>query len=101
MLSQREIEQVIELAKKYDIGRVYLVGSAALLDAVHARDYDFAISDFPPGNFFKFYADLQLEMPKEVDLIDVSGSTNLFKEIVVKEGKLLYEKRAASRPLPS
>jgi hypothetical protein len=49
----------------------------------------------PEGPFFKFYGELYMAMLKSVDLIDLSGKMNKFKSIVAREGKLIYEKRAA------
>ena len=97
MLTQQEIQEAIALAKRYGIGKLYVVGSASAPQpgSPEPRDYDFAIADYPPGSFFSFYADLCQKMPREVDLIDISGKPSLFKKLVAEEGKLLYERKAA------
>ena len=97
MMTQKEIDEAVALAKKYKIGKLYAVGSASTLAKGNdqPKDYDFAITDYPPGVFFRFYAELRRKMPREVDLIDISGNPSLFKEIVAQEGKLLYERKAA------
>ena len=97
MLTQKEIQEAIALAKKYGIGKLYVVGSASLPEAQghQPNDYDLAVADYPPGSFFSFYAALSQKMPKEVDLIDISGKPSLFKKLVAEEGKLLYERKAA------
>ena len=97
MLTQQEVQEVIALAKKYEVGKLYVVGSASALQPMRPepQDYDFAIADYPPGSFFKFYADLSQKMSREVDLIDISGKPSLFKKLVAREGKLLYEREAA------
>ncbi len=95
MIPKKELDKAIELAKKYGVGKLYLIGSSLTGKPEKARDYDFAVSDVPDGAFFKFYGELYRTMPKEVDLIDLSGTMTKFKSIVAKEGKLIYEKPAA------
>ena len=93
MLNKIELKKAIEIAKKYKIGRLYLVGSALHGNPKKANDYDFAIEGHPAGTFFQFYGELYMAMSKEVDLIDLSGEQTLFKNIVRKEAKLIYEGR--------
>jgi hypothetical protein len=60
MLTQKETQDAITLAKKYKIGKLYVFGSASVQEPgrPEPEDYDFAIADYPPGSFFSFYADL-------------------------------------------
>ena len=95
MIPEHELNKAIELAKKYNIGQLFLVGSALYKKAEDVNDYDFAIRDYPPGIFFRFYGSLLMAMSKNVDLIDLSGETTKFTEIILKEGRLIYDKRAA------
>ena len=95
MISADELEKVIETARKYGIGKLYLIGSSLTKDPELVNDYDFAVSDVPPGSFFKFYGELLRLMTKNVDLIDLSGKMTKFKSIILKEGKLVYDKAAA------
>jgi len=41
MLSKTELKKAIEIAKKYKIGRLYLIGSALHGNPQKANDYDF------------------------------------------------------------
>lgn len=95
MIPKHELDKAVEIAKKYGVGKLYLVGSSLTGRAAKAKDYDFAVSDVPEGAFFKFYGELFRTMSKDVDLIDLSGKVTKFKSIVVKEGKLIYDKTAA------
>ena len=95
MITDKELKKVVEIAKKYGVGELYVVGSALHASEKEPRDYDFAVRDVPPGDFFKFYGELTREMSKTVDLIDLSGKKTKFKELVLREGKLVYAKRAA------
>lgn len=95
MIKKDELELVIRLAQKYDIGKLYLIGSSLHKEPEEANDYDFAISDYPIEKFFDFYAELYMSLPKEVDLIDLSSVLLSFKKNILREAKLIYEKRAA------
>jgi len=95
MSPEEELEKAIVIAKKYGIGKMYLIGSALYKEPAEVKDYDFAVADIPPGNFFIFYGELLQEMSKDVDIIDLSGKMTKFKSLVMKEGKLVYEKAAA------
>ena len=82
----------MEAAKKYHVGRLYLVGSALRKGSVKVNDYDFVVNGVPNGNFLMFYGELFRTLSKNVDLIYLSGKMTQFKKIVLREGKLIYEK---------
>lgn len=92
MIPKYEVDLAVEAAKKYGVGRLYLIGSALKGKAHRHNDYDFAVSGVPGGNFFKFYGELFRILSKNVDLIDLSGRMTRFKKIVRRDGKLIYEK---------
>ncbi len=95
MIPEGELNKAIELAKKYNIGRLFLVGSALYKKPDDVNDYDFAIGDYPQGVFFRFYGSLLMAMSKNVDLIDLSGETTKFNEIILREGRLIYDRQTA------
>jgi predicted nucleotidyltransferase len=95
MMRKEEIAKAIEIARKYGIGELYLVGSSIRKRPDEARDYDLAVRDVPAGSFFRFYGELMRSLSKTVDLIDLSGKRTTFKDIVLKEAQLIYDKRAA------
>jgi len=95
MIPKEELDKAIEIAKKYGVGKMYLVGSSLHKEPAEAKDYDFAVTGIPPGKFFMFYGELLREMSKDVDIIDLSGRATKLKRLVMREGKLVYEKTAA------
>ena len=95
MIPKHELDKAISVAMKYRIGKLYLIGSSLSKDIKAVKDYDFAVSGVPKGSFFKFYGELFKTPSKNVDLIDLSGKKTIFKNIVKKEGKLIYDKTAA------
>ncbi len=95
MIPKEELDKAIEIAKKYKIGRMYLVGSALYRENEDVNDYDFAVMDVPPESFFKFYGELLRTLSKNVDIIDLSGKATKFKSIVMREGKVVYDRSAA------
>lgn len=94
MIPKEELDKAIAIAKKYGIGKMYLIGSSLYKDPDEIKDYDFAVADIPPGNFFVFYGELLRTMTKNVDIIDLSGRETKFKTIVMREGILVYDKSA-------
>ncbi len=95
MIPKDELDKAIDIARKYDVGELYLIGSALYKEPEKTHDYDFAVKDVPPGNFFRFYGELIRVLSKNVDLIDLSGKITKFKAIILKEGKLVYDRTAA------
>lgn len=95
MIPKEELDKAIEIAKKYKIGKLYLVGSSLHKESEDANDYDFAVMDVPPESFFKFYGELLRTLSKHVDIIDLSGKASKFKNIVMREGEVVYDRSAA------
>lgn len=95
MIPKRELDKAISIARKYEVGKLYIIGSSLTRNEKAINDYDFAVSGIPKGTFFKFYGELFRTMSKNVDLIDLSGNKTKLKKIVIKEGKLIYDKKAA------
>lgn len=95
MIPKKELDKAIEIAKKYGIGKMYLIGSSLRKEPEEVNDYDFAVADIPPGKFFKFYGELLRTMSKKVDVIDLSGRMTKFKSIVMREGEVVYDRSAA------
>lgn len=95
MIPKRELDKAVSIAKKYGVRKLYLIGSSLSRSVKAVNDYDFAVSGVPKGSFFKFYGELLRTMSKNVDLIDLSGKKTKFKSIVLRDGKLIYDKKAA------
>ena len=95
MIPEDELEKAIMIAKKYEVGELYLIGSSLYKEHEEIADYDFAVKDAPAGKFFRFYGELLRVMSRNVDLIDLSGKVAKFKNIILREGKLAYDKRSA------
>jgi len=95
MILKEELDKAIYIAKKYGIGQLYLISSSLYKEPEDVQDYDFAVKDVPPGDFFKFYGELLGVMSKSVDLIDLSGKMTKFKNIILREGNLIYDEKSA------
>lgn len=95
MIPENELNKAVEIARKYGVGKLYLIGSALHKESGKVKDYDFAVKDVPPGIFFKFYGELMRVLSKNVDLIDLSGRVTKFNTIILREGKLIYDRTAA------
>ena len=93
--ASKEIEKAVEIARKYGVWKLYLIGSSLRKNPETANDYDFAVADVPSGAFFKFYAELFRTLSKNVDLINLSGKVTRFTELVISEGRLIYDREAS------
>ncbi len=85
------IEEIRELAKKYDVERVILFGSRARGDYKRCSDIDLAVQG---GDTARFALDVDEETGTllEYDIIDLDGSVQEeLLESIEKEGRLLFE----------
>ncbi len=87
MISETEKEIIIHYAKKYSVSSVYLFGSA--LNQHDYNDIDLAVKGIKPSSFFKFYGELIRNLPKPVDLIDLSHKS-LFNELIKENSIKIY-----------
>jgi len=88
MITEIEKKTIRELSEKYHVERVLLFGSSLVSDK-ESRDIDLAVEGIAPKDFFAFYGDLILSLPKPVDLIDLSG-TSKFVTMIRQEGISVY-----------
>jgi len=90
MVSEQDTNTIIELAKRYNVGRVLLFGSSADPER-QAADIDLAVQDIDPGQYFYLYGDLILKLSKPVDLVDLSRDTK-FNRLILRDGIPLYDR---------
>ena len=88
MITDTDKYQIIKLAKKYNIAKLFLFGSS-LSPHLSANDIDLAVEGLADKYFFQFYGDLILHLSRPVDLVDIEKKSR-FRDIVLKEGILLY-----------
>ena len=84
MISDTEKKVILDIARKYRASRVILFGSAVS----HKGDYqdiDIGVEGIADDQFYSFYGELILELPKPVDVVDLSKSSK-FTELVRREG---------------
>ncbi len=89
MISDEDKYRLFEIAKKYEVSKIYLFGSN--LDPERdSNDIDLAVEGISDSLYFKFYSELIFAMSKPVDLIDIKKKS-ILSTIVKAEGILLYE----------
>jgi len=88
MISTKEKEIIVNCAQKYKVASVFLFGSS-LEKGREAQDIDIGVKGIEPRLFFKFYAELFKQLPKPVDLVDLSFAS-LFSELVERDGVRIY-----------
>ncbi|MCH7732825.1 MAG: hypothetical protein IIB44_09985 [Candidatus Marinimicrobia bacterium] len=87
MISEEDKKIIRKCAKKYNVSKIILFGSA--LEEDDPNDIDLGVKGVAPGLFFKFYGELYMRMPKPVDLVDLSYKS-LFNDIVEETGVVIY-----------
>ena len=88
MISNEDKYRLVEIAKKYEVSKLYLFGSN-LESEREPNDIDLAVEGIADSLFFKFYSELILALSKPVDLIDLNKKS-LLNTMVKSEGILLY-----------
>lgn len=88
MISESEKKIIIACAEKYHVTSVILFGSSLLPDSEN-NDIDLGVKGVDPKKFFKFYSELFKQLPKPVDLVDLSRKTT-FNDMVVETGVRIY-----------
>ena len=87
MITENEKQILINGAKKYNIGSLFIFGSSVMNN--NYNDIDIAVKNIKPDIFFKFYGELMLQMPKPVDVINLDNE-NSFTRIIEQEAFRIY-----------
>ena len=88
MLTLNERGIILKCAKKYNVSSVFLFGSSIEKNKKY-NDIDIGIKGIKPKLFFKFYAELIKDLPKNVDLVDMSKKSK-FIRLVETGGEKIY-----------
>jgi len=89
MISQSDIQVILECAQKYSLTSVILFGSS--LTESGARDIDLGIKGIEPKYFFDFYGEVFSRVSKPVDIINLDKKSS-FNRLVEREGQQIYGK---------
>lgn len=90
-IDSKVIQEIRDLAEKYQIKKVILFGSRARGDFKRTSDIDIAVTG---GDFDRFALDVDEETTTllEYDIVNLDGSVqDELLESIQKEGKVLYE----------
>lgn len=88
MISNEDKYQLLEIAKRYNVSKIYLFGSN-ISSGRESTDIDLAVEGISGSLFFKFYSELIFALSKPIDLIDLKKKS-LLNDMVKSEGILLY-----------
>lgn len=81
---------IASIAEEFRVRTVWMFGSA-LEDEEQATDIDLAVEGLAPEKFFDFYGRLFFELPKPVDLVDLSQNPPI-AVIIREKGVRIYER---------
>jgi predicted nucleotidyltransferase len=81
---------IASIARDFKVSAVWMFGSA-LENEDQAADIDLAVEGLAPEKFFDFYGRLFFELPKPVDLVDLSQNPPI-AAIIRQKGVRIYER---------
>lgn len=93
MLSQKEIDIIIETLKPYNPKRIGLFGSVARNEETSFSDIDILYSFNSPISLFglvDIQSDLQKNLHREVDLVSENAIHHLLKKNIFNDLKVIY-----------
>lgn len=88
MISNEDKYRLVEIAKKYNVSKVYLFGSN-LNPERESNDIDLGVEGISDSLFFKFYSELIFALSKPVDLVDLKKES-LLHSMIKSDGVLIY-----------
>ncbi len=91
-LKQQTIEEIVSLAREYEIEKVILFGSRARGDYRRTSDIDLAIKG---GNTVRFALDVEEVVMTllKFDIVDLDGAVQEeLRQSIMEEGVAIYEK---------
>jgi predicted nucleotidyltransferase len=94
MLSQKEIQIIIEILKPYNPKRIGLFGSVARNEETPTSDIDILYSFNTPISLFTKYnivEELQLKLHKGIDLVSENAIHPKLKPYIYNDLKMIYE----------
>lgn len=94
MLSENEIQIIIETLKPYDPKRIGLFGSVARNEETSTSDIDILYSFNSPISLFTKYnivEELQSKLHKEIDLVSENAVHPKLKQYIYNDLKMIYE----------
>lgn len=88
MLKDKELAIIRDVSQRYHVRRVLLFGSS-LEAADDTHDIDLAVEGVEPEVFFEYYGDLMMQLPRPVDVVDLSSSSK-FNALILRDGVAIY-----------
>ena len=87
MISEADKNVIVKYAKKYNLSKVVLFGSAK--DRSDANDIDIGVKGLAAEVFFDFCWEVYRDLSKPVDVIDLAQDS-AFNRLIEREGLVLH-----------
>lgn len=98
---EKAAEIARQLARRFNVTRVYLFGSLATGDFDLFSDIDLAVSGLAEREYLKAYGLAEeIARPFAVDLLLLEGAAETLRERVQKEGIVLYDRQREENSPP-
>ena len=89
--AREDLPKAVDILKKYGAKRILLFGSLCRSGRFHpGSDIDLAVEGIPSQHFIRAAADLMMSMDWQIDLKPLEELHNLFREMIINKGELIY-----------
>jgi len=87
----RDVEKAEAILVHHGAQRVILYGSLARGDYRPGSDIDLCVEGIPDHEYFRTVAECLMEIDRPVSVIDLKDIKGYFREVVLREGVVIYE----------
>ena len=89
--ARTDLAAAAEILKKYGAKKILIFGSLCRTDRFHSgSDIDIAVEGIPPQHFIRAAADLMMATDFPIDLKPLEEVDDLFRDLINKNGELIY-----------
>ncbi|MGQ9826339.1 MAG: nucleotidyltransferase family protein [Chloroflexus sp.] len=86
-----DVEKAKSILVHHGAQRIILYGSLARGDYRLGSDIDLCVEGIPDNEYFRTVAECLMEIDRPVSVIDLKDIKGYFREVVLREGEVVYE----------
>ena len=92
--ARADLKKAVEILRKYGAKRILLYGSLCRTGRFRrGSDIDLVVEGIPPQHFIRAASDLMMVMDWPIDLKPLEDLDDLFRDMVIEKGELIYAEK--------